>query len=215
MHFPKIILRQENYSGMTHARCGMRYKALRKGWLMSSENEETCAQPRLLRRYITYGHSTGVKTGSKKNPVIQQGMTSLEDSIHAAKLAESVEVSGNDSITASLLDMMKASVQASEKQAAELQSLTTRVATISSAPPQRQSYDRQNSLYTRDTRPTVSRLLKPTPQNQQPMNYARQASSAQTSGPRSFRQPARDNACENCGSQHVWSNCPAYGQQCY
>jgi hypothetical protein len=122
-----------------------------------------------------------------KNQVIQKGMMSLEESIHAAKLVESVEVTGNDSITASLLDMMKATVQASEKQAAELQSLTTKVATLSaSTPPQRQNYDRQNNSQSRNTRPAGGRVLKPTPQNQQRINYARQADNAQMSGPRSF-----------------------------
>jgi hypothetical protein len=101
-----------------------------------------------------------------KNQVIQKGRTSLEGSVHAAKLAESVEVTGNDSITASLLDMLKTSVQASKKQAAELQSLTMKVATLSaSSPPQRQNYDRQNNLQSRDTRPAGRRVLKPTPQN--------------------------------------------------
>lgn len=52
-----------------------------------------------------------------KNQVIRKGVTNMYESIRAAKLAESMEVTIGDSIRSSLLEMMKASITASGKQA--------------------------------------------------------------------------------------------------
>jgi hypothetical protein len=66
-----------------------------------------------------------------KAQVIRKGPTSLDETVHAAKLAESVGVTDSDAVTEKLLDMMKASVQASENRATELQALSSKVARMS------------------------------------------------------------------------------------
>jgi hypothetical protein len=51
--------------------------------------------------------------------VTQKGKLDMDEMIHVAKLAESVEVASNDATTQKLFDMMKASVDAAQKQAME------------------------------------------------------------------------------------------------
>jgi uncharacterized protein YdaT len=46
--------------------------------------------------------------------VIQKGELDMDEMIHVAKLAESVEVASNDAMTQKLCDMMKASVDAAQ-----------------------------------------------------------------------------------------------------
>lgn len=81
--------------------------------------------------------------------------------------------------------------------------------------PQKQNKAQYNrSLNARDTKPQGPRLLKPTPQNQQRMNYARFNSGTQSSETRPARQQTQDQVCGNCAFQHASGNCPAFGEQC-
>jgi hypothetical protein len=140
----------------------------------------------------------------------------MDEMIHVAKLAESVEVAGSDAATQKLLEMMKTSVEAAQKQATELQALLSKVATMSTKQEDNRNVERQErnqDLRSSEKRTIRQRQLKPTPQNLQRINYTRQANS-QTTPMRSFRAPARDAACTKCSLLHSSGSCPAYGQQC-
>jgi hypothetical protein len=63
--------------------------------------------------------------------VVQQSVKSLDDTIRAAKVAEAAASTTPDVMPMLLLDAMKATAQASEKQAIELKQLAARVATLS------------------------------------------------------------------------------------
>jgi hypothetical protein len=121
--------------------------------------------------------------------VIQKGELDMDEMIHVAKLAESVEVASNDATTQKLFDMMKASVDAAQKQATELQALSSKVATMSSKQDENRNNERQErnrDAQTGDNRSMRQRPLKATPQNTQRINYARQSNS-QSAPIRSFR----------------------------
>jgi hypothetical protein len=92
-----------------------------------------------------------------KHRVLQRGVTSVEDLIRSTKVAESVEV------TAPLLDTMKAPIQASEKQAAQVQTLTIKVASFSSKQLERYNVKGQDNSQTRDHRawPTETDTAEP------------------------------------------------------
>jgi hypothetical protein len=101
---------------------------------------------------------------------------------------------GSDASAQKLLDMMKTSVEAAQKQATELQALSSKVATMSTKQNDNQTHERQErnrDARSGDRRTIRQRPLKPTPQNIQRINYTRQANS-QTTPMRSFRAPARD-----------------------
>jgi TolA-binding protein len=147
--------------------------------------------------------------------VIQKGGIDMDEMIHVTKLAESVEVASSDATTQKLLDMMKTSVEAAQKQATELQTLSSKVATMSTKQHDSQNNERQEQ--NRDARSGENRAirqrpLKPTPQNLQRINYTRQANS-QATPMRSFRRPTRESACTKCSLLHQSGRCPAYGQQ--
>jgi hypothetical protein len=149
--------------------------------------------------------------------VIQKGELEMDEMIHDAKLAESVEVASNDAMTQKLFDMMKASVDAAQKQATELQALSLKVATMSSKRDENRNnepQERSRDTQTGDNRSPRQRLLKSTPQNQQRVNYVRQSNNTQSAPPRSFRPPTRETACGKCSLLHPSGSCPAYGQQC-
>jgi hypothetical protein len=168
-------------------------------------------QPEVLKMIILQGFRPAIQAA-----VIQKGELDMDEMIHVAKLAESVEVAGSEAATQKLLDMMKCALEAAQKQATELQTLSSKVATMSTKQDDNQNNGRQER--NRDARTTEGRVirqrqLKPTPQNLQRINYTRQANS-QTTPMRSFRAPARDVACTKCSLLHSSGSCPAYGQQC-
>ena len=148
--------------------------------------------------------------------VIQKGEIDIDEMIHVAKLTESVEVAGSDATAQKLLDLMKTSVEAAQKQATELQALSSKVATMSTKQEDNQTHERQErnrDARSSDRRTIRQRPLEPTPQNIQRINYTRQAN-RQTTPMRSFRTPTREAACTKCSLLHSSGSCPAYGQQC-
>jgi TolA-binding protein len=168
-------------------------------------------QPEVLKMIILQGFRPAIQAA-----VIQKGEIDMDEMIHVAKLAESVEVASSDATTQKLLDMMKTSVEAAQKQATELQTLSSKVATMSTKQDDNQNNGRQER--NRDARTSEGRVirqrqLKPTPQNLQRINYTRQANS-QATPMRSFRAPTREAACTKCSLLHSSGSCPAYGQQC-
>jgi Skp family chaperone for outer membrane proteins len=111
---------------------------------------------------------------------------------------------------------MKSSVEAAQKQATELQTLSSKVATMSAKQDDNQNNERQErnrDARSGENRAIRQRPLKQTPQNIQRINYTRQAN-RQSTPMRSFRAPARDVACTKCSLLHQSGSCPAYGQQC-
>jgi hypothetical protein len=135
--------------------------------------------------------------------VIQKGELDMDEMIHVAKLAESVEVASNDATTQKLFDVMKASVDAAQKQATELQVLSSKVATMSAKQDENRNSERQErNMQTGDNRSLRQKPLKATPQNTQRINYVRQSNSH--SAPMgSFRPPTRETACGKCSLLHL------------
>jgi hypothetical protein len=136
----------------------------------------------------------------------------MDEMIHVAKLAESVEVVSNDAMTQKLCDMMKASLDAAQKQATELQALSSKVATMSSKQDENRSNERQErsrDIQAGDNRSPRPRPLKSTPQNQQRVNYVRQSNNTRSAPPRSFRPPTRETACGKYSLLHPSGSCPA------
>jgi hypothetical protein len=145
--------------------------------------------------------------------VAQQGLKSLDDTIKAAKIAEATTASVPDTLTSTLLEMLKTSVQASEKQANELQQLTNRVASLSSVVPHQTNETQQQASGTPAPRQNFGqRFTRVRPQTFQRANYAQQPALRRGGGPRSFNSPP--TACGNCGLQHTQGNCPARQQEC-
>jgi hypothetical protein len=134
-------------------------------------------QPEVLQMIIHQGFRPGIKAA-----VIQKGKLDMDEMIHVAKLAESVEVASNDAMTQKLNDMMKASVEAAQKQATELQALSTKITTMSSKQDSGQNAERrerERDTQTRDNRSAGPRPLRPTPRNQQRISYVRQSNNSQ------------------------------------
>jgi hypothetical protein len=168
-------------------------------------------QPEVLKMIILQGFRPAIQAA-----VIQKGELDMDEMIHVAKLAESVELTSSDASAQKLLEMMKTSVEAAQKQATELQALSSKVATMSTKQNENhnnQLQERNQDVRSGERRTIRQRQLKPTPQNIQRINYTRQANS-QTTPMRSFRAPARDVACTKCSLLHSSGSCPAYGQQC-
>jgi hypothetical protein len=185
----------------------------RKGFGLYSTHKklarELNLQPEVLKMIILQGFRPGIQAA-----VIQKGELDMDEMIHVAKLAESVEVASNDATTQKLFDMMKASVDAAQKQATELQVLSSKVATMSSKQDENRTIERQErNAQAGDNRSMRQRPLKATPQNTQRINYVRQSNS-QSTPMRSFRTPTRETACGKCSLVHPSGSCPAYGQQC-
>ena len=154
--------------------------------------------------------------------VVSKGVTNLESSISTAKLAESAAITNADAVSRLLLDAMKSNALAAEKQAAEIRSLTSQVAAMSAARldaggPRMASLPATTA---RDGRPfQAPRPLRPTPQNQQRMNYA---NTRPVGGPRSFtparapgnQQTPQAKPCGRCGLSHAEGKCRADGAEC-
>jgi hypothetical protein len=152
--------------------------------------------------------------------VVQQGVKSLDDTIRAAKVAEAAASTTPDVIPMMMLDAMKATAQASEKQAAELKQLAARVATLSTAAVAAAASAEPIMAVTGQPQ-GQRRALRPTPQNQQRQAYAQRAANRTDGGPRSFartdQQPQQQSqrpACGRCGWSHQPGNCRADGQLC-
>ena len=146
--------------------------------------------------------------------VAQQGLTSLDQTIRSARIAEAAAVSAPDPLTTTLVEMMKASVQASEKQTNELQQLTHKVAALSAAPQRRETHAQRYTAAPQAPRNYIQRPAQTRPQMMQRNNYAQQANDRRDGGPRSFRPPNNTTACRNCGLQHAVGNCSARQQEC-
>jgi hypothetical protein len=152
--------------------------------------------------------------------VVQQGVKSLDDTIRAAKVAEAAASTTPDVMPMMMLDAMKATAQASEKQAAELKQLAARVATLSAAAVAAAVPVEPIMAITGQPQ-GQGRALRPTPQNQQRQAYAQRAANRTDGGPRSFaptnQQPQQQSqrpACGRCGWSHQPGNCRADGQLC-
>jgi len=159
--------------------------------------------------------------------VLQRGAENLDQLVRYAKIAEAVAPSMGETSSAALMDIMRASAVANERQAAELKTLTGKVAALiggrvaginaisgSGAAPapmgtQRVTFNRQP--YRQDFRAS--------PQQQQRTNYSRMANNRQPNqGARPFvsRQPntASGSVCDRCALSHPPGSCRAEGEIC-
>ena len=155
--------------------------------------------------------------------VVTQGVTTLENSIRSAKIAEAAATTSTDAVTRLMLDAMKANAAASEKQAEEIRRLTARVATLAATKAEPDEHAMAVVTETTPRRPmpqggSVSQL-KPTPQNRQRLNYANHRPAG---GPRSFRPggqteqqvTSQATPCGRCGNVHATGKCRADGAEC-
>ena len=147
-----------------------------------------------------------------KMHVVQQGVTSLDDSLRSARIAEAAGVAAVDPISTALLDLMKQSLQATEKQAGTLQQLTTKIASLS--PAQTNSQINTSSVNQPASRRDFGpRQDRPRPQTIQRYNYAQRSADRRVGNPSLVRNHTI-TACANCGLQHATGNCAARGQSC-
>jgi hypothetical protein len=151
--------------------------------------------------------------------VIQKGLTTLDETIRCAQLAESAEPLKDDTMSAALLELMKASLESSQKQATELHNLSGKVATMTSnvaqQAPRRDDDAHRNQIQQQTSR--GPRFVKRTPQNIQRYNFPQPAANANTSEPQSFREPTDHPVCTNCLLDHPTGqqDCRARGQVCF
>ena len=135
---------------------------------------------------LHYALINGLRS-SLRLAVVQNGLTTLDNSIRLAKIAEVAAVSNTDTVSRLTLDAMKNTALAAEKQAAEIKALASQVAALTTA---KVDTDRSIAPVENSSRPRTqpTRQLLPTPQNQQRLNYATSRPSA---GTRSFTRPQR------------------------
>ena len=157
--------------------------------------------------------------------VLQKGGDTLDSMIKTAKLAEAVAPPASDSTNALLMEVMRASVQANEKQAKEMKVLTSKIAALSS----HTDRDIVNAVNERavnmSERASGQRASRQTPQMQQRNNYARDFNRRTPEGgaadfrQRSWQPPRGDRPegppCGRCGGVHAYGRCRADGVTCY
>lgn len=161
--------------------------------------------------------------------VLQQGVKNLQATIDAARIAESSVAT--DPLTALLMENIKATSLAAEKQAADLRELSVKVSALSAAAST--SASSQNVIHTpvasadsrynqtdnrslpRSSRNYNQRPVKQTPQRLQRQNYVRMQLNRQSDRtPTTPLSPAQGVDCTRCGAQHTNGACRADGQVC-
>jgi len=149
--------------------------------------------------------------------VLQNGGSDLNDLIKTARLAEAVAPPVSDNSTALLMEVMKASIQANEKQAKEIRALTNKVSALAVIP-DHETVNMLEDARPREVRPTERRPFRQTPQMQQRNNYARNFSTRTPEGGAAGFQGnngAQAGAeCSQCGWTHPVGRCRAVGQAC-
>jgi hypothetical protein len=162
--------------------------------------------------------------------VLQQGVTDLEQTLRAARIAEASTAA--DPLTSLLLETIKTTTNMAEKQAADIKELSAKIsalATSNNGTMAPVAYAESDQLVTnavsRNSKPTFDdnrrrdnfrpRVVKQTPQNIQRANYARQTANRKSVIQTSFRQPQTTSYdCRNCGLHHQRGECKAFGQSC-
>jgi hypothetical protein len=79
--------------------------------------------------------------------MLQQAPTDLDSLVKAAKVAEAVASPSSDALATALLDSVKALVLANDKQTAEINELTARVAALTTVPFAQEAYQREVGVY--------------------------------------------------------------------
>jgi hypothetical protein len=162
--------------------------------------------------------------------VLQQGVTDLEQTLRAARIAEASTAA--DPLTSLLLETIKTTTNMAEKQAADIKELSAKVsalATSNNGTVAPVAYAESDQLVTnavgRNNKPAFDdnrrrdnfrpRVVKQTPQNIQRASYARQTANRKSVIQTSFRQPQTASYdCRNCGLHHQRGECKAFGQTC-
>lgn len=144
--------------------------------------------------------------------VLQAGVLTLEGILKAAKLAEAVmPAQVTEASTAALMEVMRATVAAGEKQASELKQLTSRVAALTV-----QREEQEVCIATSNGQERGPRVYKQTPQRQQKVNYARNTGNRTAEGGARDQQhqQAGNTSCTRCARVHPRGACGADGVQC-
>ena len=152
--------------------------------------------------------------------VLQKGGDTLNDLIKTAKLAEAVAPPSSDTTNALLLKYIQASSQANEKQSKEIQKLTSKIIALADQNEQN-GVNVLDSNQVSENRPQ-QRFHRPTPQNQQRDNYARNFNTRTPQGGATGFLPRlrvnvnpSDPECDQCGLRHATTaRCFAQGLQC-
>jgi len=158
--------------------------------------------------------------------VLNQKPDSLEALVRMAKIAQAVAPPSAEGLSAALIEAMKDSTQANQRQASELKELTKKVAALTEER-QDESKFNINAVQGGETssgngQPFRRQDTRSTPQSQQKSNYVRNFSNGQgPGGQRSFKAPSQTNRqngnssnCNYCGRQHPNKQCMAKNQQC-
>jgi hypothetical protein len=146
--------------------------------------------------------------------VLQQGVKTLKAMIEAARIAETS--ASADPLTALLMENIKATSQAAEKQAADLKELNAKVSALTAAAAVVPAVHATQSTFSRESdsrhpqrdfrpRPNTGRQLKDTPQRRQRDNYVRNQMQNQPNRPRPA--PTTQRKCDRCGSRHDSGQC--------
>ena len=145
--------------------------------------------------------------------VLQQKVDSLEELIKIAKIAEEIAPT-SDPLSTLLVESMKNTAQANEKQAAELKILSDKVAALGRV-------DETFNVLQSSHQNRVSTRRNLTPQNQQRKFYAQNfgnrvlpSSFQEPSQPRTNFSPRSATPCTRCGYEHAFGNCRAANQRC-
>ncbi len=166
----------------------------------------------LPQEVLHYAVISGLR-GPIRLHVVQQGVRTLDDTLRAAKVAEAAATTTtSDALSVLMLDAMKASAEAAQKQTAEIKQLATKVATLAVA---RTTAEATND--TTNVAPAFQRRpLLPTPQNQQRLNYAQRMTNRPDERPKSFTTGNQTTLqkCGRCGLPHRTGVCRAEGQEC-
>jgi Retrotransposon gag protein len=153
--------------------------------------------------------------------VLQKGGDTLNDLIKTAKLAEAVAPVSNDTTNTLLLKYMQSNAQANERQSNEMKNLMTKIAALTEQNEQ-MTINALNPNQAREIRPQQN-YARPTPQNQQRYNYARDFNMRTPQGSATGFEPrARVNfnqnepECDRCGRRHgIGDRCVAVGLRCH
>jgi hypothetical protein len=126
----------------------------------------------------------------------------LEDLVKSARLAEAVVVTAPDTSSNLLLEAMKLTAASNERQAKELQQLTSKVAALSEL----KEDQRVNAIQNSDSTPR--KFYKSSPQRQQRTNWSQVSAGRSTEGgAKNFRESNNDSQqtkerCSRCGLSH-------------
>lgn len=107
----------------------IRHRASPSEWKTVTRLREAAGRLNFPAEMLRYAVISGLR-GPIRLRVLQQGVKTLDDKIRAAMVAEAAATAAPDAMTVLILSAIKASIKASEKQAAEIKQPAASVATL-------------------------------------------------------------------------------------